>query len=83
MQSPAPPPEPSAAGPTKDTATEALSHKAAETYRWWNNLATIHPEDPLLVGVAKIGFRLLGILVLLALSPVILLGLIIAFFAVL
>ncbi len=65
------------------SAAKELSDKAADTYQWWNNLATINAEDPFLVGAAKIGIRLLGILVLLVLSPVILLGVIIAFFAVL
>jgi hypothetical protein len=75
---PAPPPgeEPAAPG-------AKLTDKAAETYKWWNNLATINAEDPFLVGAAKIGIRLLGILVLLALSPLILLGLIVAFITVL
>ena len=73
MQSP-----PETAPPTK-----GITDKAAETYKWWDNLATINAEDPFLVGAAKIGFRLFGILVLLALSPVILLGLAIAFITVL
>ena len=71
------------------TATEeatpggALADKATETYKWWNNLATLHPEDPFLVGAGKIGIRLIGILVLLAMSPLIILGLIVAFITVL
>ncbi|WP_116107571.1 hypothetical protein [Lewinella sp. IMCC34191] len=66
-----------------DSGAVSLKDKAAETYRWWDNLATINAEDPFWVGAAKIGVRLLGVIVLLALSPVIILGLIIAFFAVL
>ncbi|WP_116126499.1 hypothetical protein [Lewinella sp. IMCC34183] len=61
----------------------AITEKAVETYQWWNNLATIHPEDPPLVGLTKLGVRLLGIIVLLALSPLILIGVVVAFFAVL
>ncbi len=76
-----PPPTPPT--PETPTAGNALTDKAAETYQWWNNLATINAEDPFLVGAAKIGIRLLGIIVLLALSPIILLGVVIAFFAVL
>lgn len=60
-----------------------LTDKAAETYKWWNNLATIHAEDPFLVGMGKLGIRLLGIVILLALSPLIILGLIVAFVTVL
>lgn len=76
----APPPDTPDASPS---AAKALGDRAAETYQWWNNLATINAEDPFLVGVVKIGVRLIGIVVLLALSPIILLGIIIAFFAVL
>lgn len=60
-----------------------LTDKAAETYKWWNNLATINAEDPFLVGMGKLGIRLLGIIVLLALSPLIVFGLIVAFITVL
>ena len=63
--------------------SHSIADKAAETYRWWDNLATINAEDPFWLGAAKIGIRLFGVIVLLALSPVILLGLVIAFFAVL
>ncbi len=89
MEAPQPPatPEPPTPQPPpppeSSSASNALTEKAAETYQWWNNLATLHPEDPFLVGAGKIGIRLVGIIVLLALSPIILLGLIIAFFAVL
>ena len=78
-QTPPPPPT------TTDEATPggALADKATETYKWWNNLATLHPEDPFLVGAGKIGIRLIGILVLLAMSPLIILGLIVAFITVL
>lgn len=60
-----------------------LKGRAVETYQWWNNLATINAEDPFLVGMAKLGIRLLGIVVLLALSPLIILGLVVAFITVL
>ncbi|PPK88424.1 hypothetical protein CLV84_1391 [Neolewinella xylanilytica] len=67
----------------EEQESKSLPDKAAETYQWWDNLATIHAEDPFLVGAAKIGLRLFGVIVLLALSPVILLGLLIAFITVL
>ena len=41
------------------------------------------PKILFLVGVGKIGIRLIGILVLLAMSPLIILGLIVAFITVL
>ena len=70
--------------PTGETeAGKGLTDKAAETYEWWNNLATLHAEDPFLVGLGKIGIRVFGILVLLALSPLIVVGLMVAFITVL
>ncbi|WP_020570509.1 hypothetical protein [Neolewinella persica] len=61
---------------------EELAEKAQAAYQWWDNLATFHAEDPLWLGAAKIGFRVIGILVLLAMSPLILLGLLLALMAV-
>lgn len=63
------------------SAPEQLSGKVKETYEWWNNLATINADDPFWVGGLKILARLLGILVLLALSPLIIMGFIMAFIA--
>ncbi|MFK8162954.1 MAG: hypothetical protein AB8H12_10875 [Lewinella sp.] len=64
------------------TKGEELAEKAQAAYRWWDNLATFHAEDPLWLGAAKIGIRVVGILVLLAMSPLILLGLLLALMAV-
>lgn len=61
---------------------EALADKAKTAYRWWNNLATINAEDPLWLGASKILLRVVGILILLAMSPLIILGLFFAFLAV-
>lgn len=61
---------------------EALADKAKSAYRWWDKLSTINPEDPLWLGGAKILARVVGVLVLLAMSPLILLGLFFAFIAV-
>ena len=58
---------------------EQLADKVKETYQWWDNLATINAEDPFWVGALKIGARLIGILILLALSPLIILGFLMAF----
>jgi hypothetical protein len=71
--------------PTEEKAPskgEELAEQAQAAYRWWDNLATFHAEDPLWLGAAKILFRLVGILVLLAMSPLILLGLLLALMAV-
>ena len=67
--------------PANGSAPEQLTGKVKETYEWWNNLATINAEDPLWVGALKILVRLIGILILLALSPLIILGFIMAFIA--
>jgi hypothetical protein len=61
---------------------EALAQKAKSAYKWWDNLSTINAEDPLWVGAVKILARVVGILVLLAMSPLILLGLLLAFIVV-
>lgn len=61
---------------------EKLADRAKDAYRWWDNLATLNENDPFLVGVGKIGLRVVGIIVLLALSPFILMGLMMAFIAV-
>ena len=60
-----------------------LADKAKAAYRWWDHLATFHPDDPWYLGVAKVGFRAVGVVVLLALSPIIILGILIGFAAVL
>lgn len=59
-----------------------LGGKAKEAYDRWDNWATLNADDPFLVGVAKIGIRVVGILVLIALSPLILLGFLMAFIVV-
>lgn len=67
----------------KDPARgEELAEKAKAAYQWWDNLATFHADDPLWLGGVKIIIRVIGVLVLLALSPLILLGLFFAFLAV-
>jgi hypothetical protein len=73
------PDTPSKEAPSKG---EELAEKAQAAYRWWDNLATFHAEDPLWLGAAKIGFRIIGTLILLAMSPLILLGLLLALMAV-
>ncbi|TXF86025.1 hypothetical protein FUA23_20020 [Neolewinella aurantiaca] len=61
---------------------DALAEKAKSAYQWWDNLATLNADDPLWMGALKIGVRVLGVLILLALSPLILLGVMLAFIAV-
>lgn len=65
------------------TAEAALADKAKAAYAWWDHLATFHPDDPWWLGGLKIGFRAVGVVLLLALSPVIILGILVGFAAVL
>ncbi len=69
--------------PNKPTKPgEELAEKAQAAYRWWDDLARLNSEDPVWLMLAKIGIRVVGILVLLAMSPLILLGILMAFAAV-
>ncbi len=68
--------------PEQHTPADKLADQTKAAYRWWDNLATINAEDPFWLGALKIGFRGIGILVLLALSPLILLGFLLAFIVV-
>ena len=61
----------------KKDATDKVLDKATSTYNWWNDLATIKPDDSMIVGFFKILIRVLGILFLLAISPFVILGLIV------
>lgn len=59
------------------SSTDKMFDKAANTLNWWNKMATISEDDSLLVGFTKIVIRIIGILILLAISPFIILGLIV------
>jgi hypothetical protein len=61
---------------------EEMAEKAQAAYRWWDDLARLNADDPVWLMLAKLSVRVVGILVLLALSPFILLGLLLAFAAV-
>lgn len=70
-----PTPEPNKPG-------EEIAEKAQAAYRWWDDLARLNAEDPVWLMLGKIGIRVVGILLLLVLSPFILLGLAMAFIVV-
>jgi len=74
--------DPEKAADSPPSAGEELSTKAVAAYEWWDNLATFHPDDPLWLGGVKFLIRIIGVLVLLALSPLIILGFMFAFLAV-
>ena len=75
-------PQPTPAKNNPENPGEALADRAKTAYKWWDHLATINAEDPLWVGASKILLRVVGILILLAMSPLILLGLFLAFIVV-
>ncbi len=57
--------------------TDKVLNKALESYKWWNNLSKLNAQDPIWLSVLKLGARLIGVLFLLAISPLIILGLIV------
>ncbi len=59
-------------------SNSGLLEKTARTFKWWNNLSTLNAEDPFWLGGLKILVRLVGILIMLALSPLVLLGMLFA-----
>lgn len=63
-------------------ASTQLVDKATETYKWWNNLATLNKEDSVGMSLLKISFRIVGIIFIVAISPIAFIMLIIAFMAV-
>lgn len=77
-----PPPEPTEPASPELNTSEKAAEKVKEAYRWWDHLATIHPQDPLWLGGIKLLVRAVGILILLAISPFALLAIIIGFLTV-
>lgn len=65
----------------KPGTTDKMMDAAAERLKWWNRAATINPDDPVWVMVIKIGIRIIGILFLLAISPFVIIGLILGILA--
>jgi len=61
----------------KPGATDKVLGKATSTYNWWNELATIQEDDSFIEGFFKVLIRVLGFLVLLAISPLVILGLVV------
>ncbi|MFK7773859.1 MAG: hypothetical protein AB8F94_17040 [Saprospiraceae bacterium] len=61
----------------KPSATNKMMDKAADRLNWWNRAATINENDSMWVGFTKIVIRIIGILFLIAISPFVILGLIV------
>lgn len=62
--------------------SDQMVDKGIETFKWWNNLATLNKEDSVGMSLVKIAVRIVGILVMIAISPIAIIALIIAFMAV-
>lgn len=61
----------------KVSTTDKMMDKAADRLNWWNRAATINEDDSIWVGFTKIILRIIGILFLIAISPFVILGLIV------
>ena len=73
----------SSSNSSNKSVTDGVIGKASETYNRWNESATVKKEDSTAVVVFKLTIRILGIILLVALSPIALVVLFIAFLTVL
>ncbi len=61
----------------KPSASDKMMDKAADSLNWWNRAATINEDDSIWIGFTKIVIRVIGILLLIAISPFVIIGLIV------
>lgn len=62
--------------------SDQMIDKGLETFKWWNKLATLNKEDSIPMSLVKISIRVVGIVIMIAISPIAIIALIIAFMAV-
>lgn len=62
----------------ENSMDKMVLEKISKILKWWSHAAAIHAEDKIIVIALKLSIRLLGIVVLLALSPFAILALILA-----
>lgn len=62
--------------------SDQMLDKSIETFKWWNNLATLNKEDSIPLSLVKISIRVVGIVIMIAISPIAIIALMIAFAAV-
>ncbi len=62
--------------------SDQMLDKGLETFKWWNNLATLNKEDSIPISLFKLSIRIVGIVIMIAISPIAIIALIIAFMAV-
>lgn len=65
--------------PKKKKAPARVKGQAQDAYTWWNELATIKPNDSLGTKIKRVLIRMAGILFIIIFSPLLLLVLIISF----
>jgi len=63
---------------SENSMDRIVLEKISKMIQWWNHAAAIHAEDKIIIIALKLGIRLVGIVVLVTLSPFALLGLILA-----
>ena len=65
----------------KPSTTDHMMDAVSDKFKWWNQLSTINAEDPIWLAIPKILVRIIGILFLLAISPFVILGLLLGIMA--
>jgi hypothetical protein len=61
----------------KPSTSGKIMDKAADKLNWWNRAATINEDDSMWVGFTKVVIRIIGIILLIAISPFVIIGLIV------
>lgn len=61
----------------ENSIDKVILAKIVASVKWWHQLASLNEKDPFLITVFKIVLRLIGIVVLILMSPLALIGLII------
>ena len=64
------------------SATDKMLDKAADTINWWTKISRINADDAVHIAFMKIMMRIVGIILLIIISPFAILGLIIGFLTV-
>lgn len=62
----------------ENSTDRIVLEKLSKIFKWWNHAAAIQAEDNILIIALKLSIRITGIVVLVALSPFAILGLILA-----
>ena len=75
--------EPSKENENKDSsAADKMLDKAADTINWWTKISRINADDAMTTVALKVLMRIVGIILLILISPFAIMGLIIGFLTV-